>query len=250
MGIDGLSGRREDAWVPSHRNSQASFSDADNMLLASNEMAESAGLSVDLLNSWNLNPLELDQTCNHAAAMYFLGFHSHGVYFDPAIMSKFLETVEAGYLTKCAYHTWFHAIDVTHGVYRFLRLWCGDVYLSTTERCALLISAVGHDTGHPGLNNLFLVETSHELALLYNDMSPLENMHSAKLFELLSQPECNVFGMFPRQQLQELRNICISVILHTDNTKHFAMIKEVQMLYEVNSEMLDASPEAFRREAR
>lgn len=32
-----------------------------------------------------------------------------------------------------------------------------------------------------GVNNQFLVETTHEVAVKYNDRSPLENMHCATL---------------------------------------------------------------------
>ena len=35
--------------------------------------------------------------------------------------------------------------------------------------------------------------TRHEVAVTYNDRSPLENMHCAKLFQILRQPETNVF---------------------------------------------------------
>ena len=81
-------------------------------------------------------------------------------------------------------------------------------------RFGLLLAAVGHDLGHPGVNNPFLVEpgscgpphlshpasfachdlrTRHELAVTYNDRSPLENMHCSKLFQILREPETNVF---------------------------------------------------------
>ena len=39
-----------------------------------------------------------------------------------------------------------------------------------------------HDIGHKGTNNSFLVQTGDCLAIIYNDISVLENMHSAKTF--------------------------------------------------------------------
>jgi len=223
-------------------------SDYGNMLSAQKAMVENAGLSLDLLNSWNLNPLELDKARNHAAAMYFVGPHNHGITFDPIIMASFLDVTEAGYVKSVPYHNWFHAIDVTHGVYRLLRVYACEAYLNNYERYALLVSAICHDVGHPGLNNTFLIETAHELALRYNDKSPLENMHCARLFEYVSNPKCNIFVSLSKSQYQEVRKICIDAILHTDNAHHFAMIKEVQMMYEVNSEVLDASREFFNED--
>jgi len=232
----------------SEDESEKDEDDFEKMLNAQRAMVENAGLSLDLLNSVNLNPLELDKARNHAAAMYFVGPHNHGINFDPVMMSSFLEVAEAGYIKTCPYHNWFHAIDVTHGVYRLLRICAGDACLSSCERYALLVSAVCHDVGHPGLNNTFLIETAHELALRYNDRSPLENMHCARLFEFTSQPKCSIFSTLQKQQFGEVRKICIDAILHTDNAQHFAMIKEVQMMYEVNSEVLDASRDFYRED--
>jgi hypothetical protein len=245
-GFQGSSGVQSDTpWGVSTRSDDDDETNFESMLAAQKTMVENAGLSLELLNSWNLNPLELDKARNHAAAMYFLGPHNHGISFDPIIMGHFLEQAEYSYVKTCPYHNWFHAIDVTHCVYRLLHICATDAFLSGAERYALLVSAVCHDVGHPGYNNTFLVETSHELALLYNDKSPLENMHCARLFEFVSSLKCNIFGGMPRPQFQDVRKICIDAILHTDNAQHFAMIKEVQMIYEVNSEILDASREFF-----
>merc|ERR1719373_754206 len=73
-------------------------------------------------------------------------------------------------------------------------------------------------------------------------------MHCARLFEFASNARCNIFATLPKQQFQDVRKICIEAILHTDNAQHFAMIKEVQMMYEVNSEVLDASREFFNED--
>lgn len=38
----------------------------------------------------------------------------------------------------------------------------------------LLLSAAAHDSDHPGFNNIYLSNTRNELAMIYNDRSPLE----------------------------------------------------------------------------
>merc|ERR1711959_729724 len=131
------------------------------------------------------------------------------------------------------------------GVFRIMRLIVSEAFLTELEQFAILIAAIGHDLGHPGFSNGFLTETSHELALKYNDRSPLENMHCARLFEIVSNAKTGIFSSFSKGQYQEVRKVCIEAILHTDMSHHFSMVKEVQMLYEMNSEILDASRELF-----
>lgn len=40
-----------------------------------------------------------------------------------------------------------------------------------------LFSAAIHDYGHLGVNNDFLIQSGDDLALRYNDRSPMENHH-------------------------------------------------------------------------
>lgn len=56
---------------------------------------------------------------------------------------------------------------------------------------AMYVAAAIHDYDHGGLNNDFLVKTDSDLALEYNDISPLENHHAASAFGVLRQPGCN-----------------------------------------------------------
>jgi len=244
--LAGLVGAEDDAsatgWASSEAEGEnARFLRQDVQLSAQTAMIESAGLSTELLNSWNINPLELDHARNKAAVTFFLGTHNHGISFDPVVLGHFLELAEAGYIKEVPYHNWYHAVDVTHCVYRLLHLCGTEHYLNNSERYALLVSATCHDVGHPGLNNIFLAEASHELALRYNDKSPLENMHCSRLFEFVSTPKCNIFANLSVHQFQEVRKCCIEAILHTDNVHHFPMIKEVQMMYELHTGPVDAS---------
>jgi hypothetical protein len=222
--------------------------DNGKILKAQQAMITNAGLSLELIGSWNFNPLEIDKARCHAAAMFFLGPHNHGVSFDALVMSDFLKACEENY-TSVPYHTWYHAVDVTHGVYRLMQqILHSEAYLSGQERFAILASAIAHDLGHCGFNNPFLAETGHELALRYNDSSPLENMHCARFFEIVANPRTNIFSELPRKEYQEIRKYCIEVVLHTDAKRHFDMVKEVQVLYEVNSDTLSESRYLFAKD--
>ncbi len=57
------------------------------------------------------------------------------------------------------------------------------------DRLSLLasyIAALVHDFEHSGVNNDFLIKTSHDLAITYNLQSPLENHHRAHLYICVS----------------------------------------------------------------
>eukprot|EP00440_Ansanella_granifera_P036414 gb/GFBE01039513.1/.p1 GENE.gb/GFBE01039513.1/~~gb/GFBE01039513.1/.p1 ORF type:complete len:1034 (+),score=227.02 gb/GFBE01039513.1/:1-3102(+) len=208
------------------------------------KMLQDSGLSLEEVDSWNMNPLEMDKVRNKAAAVYFVGPTNHGIRCEGKA-TAFMDAAEAGHFRRNPYHSWHHAVDIGHAVWRFSRMCHAAAFLAPHEHFALLVAAVCHDLGHPGVNNAFLVETSHELAMMYNDRSPLENMSCSKLFAMLKKPGCELFGMLSSDQYTQARKVCIDTILHTDNAQHFAMVKDVQMFYEVNSEVLDASREIF-----
>ncbi len=70
-------------------------------------------------------------------------------------------------MAKRYYHNWTHAIDVTHCVYFFLSQ-CGiGACLSREECVGLITAALGHDYGHVGVANGYLINTRHELAIKY-----------------------------------------------------------------------------------
>jgi hypothetical protein len=73
-------------------------------------------------------------------------------------------------------------------------------------------------------------------------------MHCAKLFEIMQNPKMAVFSTYDKHQYREARNICIETILHTDMVHHFSLVKEMQMLYEVNSEVLDITRDLWHED--
>merc|ERR1712113_509669 len=67
----------------------------------------------------------------------------------------------------------------------------------------------------------------------------MENMHCAKLFQIVSEPDANVFASVDKDLYKEMRKGIIAAILHTDMTKHNDMIKELSLLYQMNSDQFD-----------
>jgi hypothetical protein len=57
--------------------------------------------------------------------------------------------------------------------------------VTPSDVLAGLIAAAGHDVAHTGTNNAFHIASGSELALRYNDVSVLENMHASYTCQLL-----------------------------------------------------------------
>ena len=75
-----------------------------------------------------------------------------------------------------------------------------------------IFAAAIHDVDHPGLTNQFLINTSSELAIMYNDESVLENHHLAVAFKLLQNPDCDIFVNLTKKQRQTLRKMVIDMV--------------------------------------
>ncbi|CAD7938925.1 unnamed protein product [Amoebophrya sp. A120] len=206
-----------------------------------------AGLTLEDVESFEFNPLELDDFQTYAAVLWFLqgdamnlgGFIKDTLKIDERRIQRFLEEISGRYVNTNPYHNWLHAVDVAHGVYSFLNLCKTRDIFSKSDRFAMLLSAVCHDAGHPGYNNPFLVESNDPLALKYNDKSPLENMHCSIMFEAgFVNPETAVFANCSKAHYMEIRRVSIDAILHTDMINHFPMVSHIKLLHEENSEII------------
>ena len=93
--------------------------------------------------------------------------------------------------------------------------------LGPFESLTLLVTAIGHDVGHPGVNNGFLVTLNAPLAQLYNDRSVLESFHCAAFSQILRRHWPTVF------EDTKMRNLMISSILSTDMGHHFEYMKKL-----------------------
>jgi len=133
---------------------------------------------------------------------------------------NFLTDARNNYSRKNPYHNFRHAFDVTQTVYLFLTNAGAAAMLNYLEIFALLVAAIVHDLGHPGLNNNFQIATSSPLALRYNDRSILENHHCSLAFTLLKKPENDILSGLSDEQRREVRNLIIVCVLATDLAHH------------------------------
>lgn len=197
---------------------------------------------VEWTQSWDLNFLEASQSEMHDYLHYMLFNSQFGVAYhfvaEEGFM-QFVHNVEANY-KDVPYHRFHHGVDVLFTVFRLLQITHAGKWTGEIEQYALLVSSLCHDLGHFGRTNQFLVEINHELALRYNDKSPLENMHCAMLFQLCQHTDTDVFAYATPEQQKEARKIAIAAILHTDNVHHFDMVKDVSAVYEMESALCDS----------
>eukprot|EP00928_Gymnodinium_smaydae_P024508 TRINITY_DN19811_c1_g1_i1.p1 TRINITY_DN19811_c1_g1~~TRINITY_DN19811_c1_g1_i1.p1 ORF type:complete len:886 (-),score=221.61 TRINITY_DN19811_c1_g1_i1:59-2716(-) len=201
------------------------------------------GAVLEALGTEDFNSCDITKDMRVAVANYYIVYYEGSSQWvsqkvPQQCIQKFTTNIESRYKDN-SFHNFAHGLDVTYTVCRWMRLIEADDFLSDYSQFLLLVAAIAHDVGHLGVNNQYLIESSHELAVKYNDRSPLENMHCAMLFQVISDPECNIFGQLDKELYKEIRKGIIAVILHTDVTKHNEMVKDLGMLYQMNSEAFD-----------
>merc|ERR1719162_407823 len=200
---------------------------------------------------WDFNPFEMHERQKQSVCLTFLLYHRSAPAVRSAVSNVDLQTNYTNFIMTCSvgygshkeipYTNWNHAVDVCFTVFNIMKICRMSKYLSALDRFGLMIAGMAHDVGHPGRNNNFLTESGHELAIRYNDQSPLENMHASKLFEMTSQAEHNVFAGTTKKQYRDARSLCIQAILYTDYQKHFSLVKEIQALYDQRADLCDAA---------
>ena len=152
-------------------------------------------------------------------------------FFDESKIDNFLMVVSKTYQnTKALYHTSLHGVDVCYSTLLILTNLRDNENkipgVSELDIVSLIIAALTHDIGHPGLTNKFMINSKNELSIIYNDQSVLENFHCAKTFQLLENNDINIFSNFSKEDFLLLRKKMIGEILATDMSFHFKIVNE------------------------
>lgn len=158
------------------------------------------------------------------------------------ILDNFCHELEQGYqVFDNSYHNARHAADVVQTIHHML-IFPGLLHwLSDVEIFSMIIAAAAHDLEHTGTTNAFHIATRSDLAILYNDKSPLENHHVACLFSYLNETETNICCNMTDNEYNEFRSLVIDMILGTDMQQHFKQLNKMQESLK-NSEPLKKAP--------
>ncbi|KAI8980826.1 hypothetical protein BDB01DRAFT_795735 [Pilobolus umbonatus] len=190
--------------------------------------------------SWDFSPFGLNQEdLVHCVYLIFDQLFTipdlYHLSMTKTQLYNFIIDLASVYHDENPYHNFAHAVDVLQclfyilcelGVLPFTNKKSSSYtrpqdLLRPVDAFALLMAAIGHDAAHPGVNNMFLVNSSNPLAILYNDRSILENLHSMTLFQILNKHGIDqIVGTPNSQSYKEFRKTVVTSILATDMSLH------------------------------
>ena len=154
---------------------------------------------------------------------------SFGLYSDDIISTEkldpFLVSISNQYYKTTLYHNSMHGADVTQSLCLYFQNSNAEEICQSLvlDLLGILIAALGHDLGHPGLTNPFHINSSSELAITYNDVSCLENFHASKLFRTIRNPETDIF-----------EKLSVQDILSTDMANHGKIMTVIKSRIAIN----------------
>ncbi|XP_063439435.1 high affinity cGMP-specific 3',5'-cyclic phosphodiesterase 9A-like isoform X1 [Mytilus trossulus] len=165
---------------------------------------------------WHWEPNEMLSLMEHM-------YHELGLVaefsINPITLKRWILCVQENYRNN-PFHNFRHSFCVTQMMYGMInqcRLWD---HMSRESLGILMTACVCHDLDHPGYNNTYQINARTELAIRYNDISPLENHHCAIAFKILSNPECNIFSNVDKDTFKRIRSGMTMLVLATDMARH------------------------------
>ena len=162
-------------------------------------------------------------------------------------LMTFLLKVEDGY-PENMYHNRTHAADVLQSMYMLMVNALGGC-IGDLELLAGIIAAVCHDYKHVGVNNDFLVRSGHDLAVLYNGNSPMENHHASSTLFLLKQQQYDFLAEADAVDRRQFNKLFISLILSTDMSSHFNIVGKFNNMF-TNEAVIESIQKASANSSR
>lgn len=176
------------------------------------------------VGKWNFDAISAVQEYPYILRIVGTELLQNFSFVSRSSLASFLCALEAKYNSEVPYHSNAHAADCANSLEVMLSNSGQDINPLRTASC--YIAALGHDVGHPGVNNAFMINSRHELAITYNDRSVLESFHAAELERLLGT--VRVLAL-PKALEHKERQVRIAYILSTDMSKHMQDLADFRL---------------------
>jgi len=149
---------------------------SENTILKVTQLLENVG-------NPDFNIFELDEFIGRKSLFYITNaiFNAADIesLYDKDKFRNFINEITDGYLREVDYHNDLHASDVLQTSWVFLSK--GNLReklaLQDIDIFAVLLAAICHDFKHPGVNNIYLVNTKAKLAIRYNGNKLVKNLN-------------------------------------------------------------------------
>eukprot|EP00727_Mastigamoeba_balamuthi_P000053 m51a1_g10044 putative 3 5 -cyclic nucleotide phosphodiesterase family protein (825) ;mRNA; f:28007-30927 len=131
-------------------------------------------------------------------------------------LQRFLSIAVEGY-NDVPYHNWQHAADVAQALHVLINLFQPLCNFSNVEVAAALAG-----------ENRFLEQTKAKLAMRYNCVSTLENMHASQAMSLLLRDDTtNFISHLSNEGFWDFYRVVIGLVLATDMTQHVEIVSQL-----------------------
>eukprot|EP01129_Flabellula_baltica_P008405 TRINITY_DN3334_c0_g1_i1.p1 TRINITY_DN3334_c0_g1~~TRINITY_DN3334_c0_g1_i1.p1 ORF type:complete len:489 (+),score=96.95 TRINITY_DN3334_c0_g1_i1:153-1469(+) len=187
-----------------------------------------------LLDSLDFNVFKYkkNHSYEHLILLMVSMFQELGLIVDCNIpitrLYRFLKSIGKRY-RDVPFHNFYHCFNVTQTLYFFLQgLNCKKIF-EPEELLVMMLSAIGHDADHPGLNNKFHKTLKTKMCEQYNSSSVLEHHHFSQAAEILQRKECNILVNFDMDLLLIFNRLIKKSILATDLALHSSLLNEIEV---------------------
>eukprot|EP00636_Phaeomonas_parva_P008562 CAMPEP_0118857736 /NCGR_PEP_ID=MMETSP1163-20130328/4702_1 /TAXON_ID=124430 /ORGANISM="Phaeomonas parva, Strain CCMP2877" /LENGTH=739 /DNA_ID=CAMNT_0006791075 /DNA_START=388 /DNA_END=2607 /DNA_ORIENTATION=- len=210
------------------------------------------GISFQDMMAWDLDvPNMVPNDLLHCAERLFTEALPRGSGVQPpslADLRGFIMSIYNNYHNELPFHNFKHGFSTMQSTYKMV-FDCASLRdkVSEVQRFALVLAAMCHDVGHPGVNNGYLVNSGDPIAFQHNDDAVLERYHAALTFSIAHRAGNDIFATFDTSKYREVRRTLIEAVLNTDMSRHFGLV-EMMMSRAASSSWNDTVEECHRKQ--
>ncbi|MEW5307541.1 MAG: hypothetical protein WDW36_009929 [Sanguina aurantia] len=202
-------------------------------------------------DSWTFDVFQLDEATGGRplSTLAFFLISRGGLIktFDlpPKKLVRYLVSIENGYSEHNPYHNRKHAADVLQSMHRILHesgmraTSTHTGYVDDLTLLACYLAATVHDYEHGGMTNDYLIASEDQIALTYNDKSPLENHHLSAACKKMYHRDSNFSQNLKKAQFVQLRKMLIDLVMATDMKQHFSIVSQFGALHRLSRHTSD-----------